>query len=129
VCATLDAAFAVIASRRTSPRINNAAVKARIAAIDPSQTPEVRKARADYGHPMPPFTMAFCGKRRRAERWQEEVGLDGLVHGEFERNDMVQYFGEQLSGFAFTKHAWVQSYGSHCVRQPIIYGDVSRRSP
>jgi 5-methyltetrahydropteroyltriglutamate--homocysteine methyltransferase len=62
-------------------------------------------------------------------RWQEEVGLDVLVHGEFERNDMVQYFGEQLSGFAFTKHAWVQSYGSRCVRPPIIYGDVSRPRP
>jgi 5-methyltetrahydropteroyltriglutamate--homocysteine methyltransferase len=51
------------------------------------------------------------------------------VHGEFERNDMVQYFGEQLSGFAFTKHAWVQSYGSRCVRPPILYGDVSRPKP
>jgi 5-methyltetrahydropteroyltriglutamate--homocysteine methyltransferase len=59
-------------------------------------------------------------------RWQEEIGLDVLVHGEFERNDMVQYFGEQLSGFAFTQSAWVQSYGSRCVRPPIIYGDVQR---
>jgi 5-methyltetrahydropteroyltriglutamate--homocysteine methyltransferase len=57
---------------------------------------------------------------------QEALGLDVLVHGEFERNDMVQYFGEQLSGFAFTHHAWVQSYGSRCVRPPIIYGDVAR---
>ena len=62
-------------------------------------------------------------------RWQQEVGLDVLVHGEFERNDMVQYFGEQLDGFAFTKHAWVQSYGSRYVRPPIIYGDVSRPQP
>ncbi len=60
---------------------------------------------------------------------QEELGLDVLVHGEFERNDMVQYFGEQLSGFAFTRHGWVQSYGSRCVRPPIIYGDVSRPAP
>ena len=52
-----------------------------------------------------------------------------LVHGEFERNDMVQYFGEQLSGFAFTKHGWVQSYGSRCVRPPILFGDVSRPKP
>jgi 5-methyltetrahydropteroyltriglutamate--homocysteine methyltransferase len=59
-------------------------------------------------------------------RWQEEIGIDVLVHGEFERNDMVQYFGEQLSGYAFTKHAWVQSYGSRYVRPPIIFGDVSR---
>jgi 5-methyltetrahydropteroyltriglutamate--homocysteine methyltransferase len=57
---------------------------------------------------------------------QEALGLDVLVHGEFERNDMVQYFGEQLSGFAFTHHGWVQSYGSRCVRPPIIYGDVAR---
>jgi 5-methyltetrahydropteroyltriglutamate--homocysteine methyltransferase len=55
----------------------------------------------------------------RAVRWQENIGLDVLVHGEFERNDMVQYFGEQLSGFAFTKYGWVQSYGSRYVRPPV----------
>jgi 5-methyltetrahydropteroyltriglutamate--homocysteine methyltransferase len=60
---------------------------------------------------------------------QEELGIDVLVHGEFERNDMVQYFGEQLSGFAFTHHGWVQSYGSRYVRPPIIYGDVARPAP
>jgi 5-methyltetrahydropteroyltriglutamate--homocysteine methyltransferase len=96
------------------------------------QTPEVRKARADYGKNVIDEA-AYEGFLReetaRAVRWQEEVGLDVLVHGEFERNDMVQYFGEQLSGFAFTKHAWVQSYGSRCVRPPIIYGDVSRPKP
>jgi len=59
-------------------------------------------------------------------RFQESVGLDVLVHGEPERNDMVEYFGEQLDGFAFTQHGWVQSYGSRCVKPPIIYGDVSR---
>ena len=52
-----------------------------------------------------------------------------LVHGEFERNDMVKYFGEQLSGYAFTQHGWVQSYGSRCVAPPIIWGDVSRPGP
>ena len=57
---------------------------------------------------------------------QEELGLDVLVHGEAERNDMVEYFGEQLSGFAFTKNGWVQSYGSRCVKPPVIYGDVTR---
>ena len=161
----LDAASAVIASRRTPPRINNPALKARIAATDPSisrrtspfevrrkiqrsklrlppyptttigsfpQTPEVRRARADYGKNVIDAA-AYDGFLReetaRAVRWQEEAGLDVLVHGEFERNDMVQYFGEQLSGFAFTKHAWVQSYGSRCVRPPIIYGDVSRPEP
>ncbi|WP_397428323.1 5-methyltetrahydropteroyltriglutamate--homocysteine S-methyltransferase [Picosynechococcus sp. PCC 73109] len=60
---------------------------------------------------------------------QEEVGLDVLVHGEFERTDMVEYFGQQLEGFAFTVNGWVQSYGSRCVRPPIIYGDVSRPQP
>ena len=59
-------------------------------------------------------------------RIQEEIGLDVLVHGESERNDMVEYFGEQLSGFAFTRNGWVQSYGSRCVKPPVIYGDVSR---
>ncbi|QDL91726.1 5-methyltetrahydropteroyltriglutamate--homocysteine S-methyltransferase [Paroceanicella profunda] len=57
---------------------------------------------------------------------QEEIGLDVLVHGEAERNDMVEYFGEQLQGFAFTRHGWVQSYGSRCVKPPILHGDVSR---
>ncbi len=66
------------------------------------------------------------GETERAIRWQEDVGLDMLVHGEFERNDMVQYFGERLSGFAFTAGGWVQSYGSRCVRPPILLGDVSR---
>lgn len=64
-----------------------------------------------------------------AIRWQEEIGIDVLVHGEFERNDMVEYFGEQLDGFAFTKNGWVQSYGSRCVKPPVIYGDVSRPAP
>jgi 5-methyltetrahydropteroyltriglutamate--homocysteine methyltransferase len=61
--------------------------------------------------------------------WQDSIGLDVLVHGEFERNDMVQYFGEQLEGFVFTKHGWVQSYGSRYVRPPILFGDVSRPKP
>lgn len=60
---------------------------------------------------------------------QEDIGLDVLVHGEFERNDMVEYFGENLAGFLFTKFAWVQSYGTRCVKPPIIFGDVSRTSP
>jgi len=62
-------------------------------------------------------------------RVQEELGLDVLVHGEFERNDMVEYFGEQLEGFAFTGNGWVQSYGSRCVKPPVIFGDVSRPQP
>ncbi|WP_294246801.1 5-methyltetrahydropteroyltriglutamate--homocysteine S-methyltransferase [uncultured Chryseobacterium sp.] len=65
----------------------------------------------------------------RTIRWQEEIGIDVLVHGEFERNDMVEYFGEQLAGFAFTQNGWVQSYGSRCVKPPVIYGDVHRPAP
>lgn len=64
-----------------------------------------------------------------AIRRQEALGLDMLVHGEFERNDMVEYFGEQLDGFAFTRFGWVQSYGSRCVKPPVIFGDVSRPEP
>ena len=60
---------------------------------------------------------------------QEEIGLDVLVHGEYERNDMVEYFGEHLSGYVFTENAWVQSYGTRCVKPPIIWGDVSRKDP
>ncbi len=62
-------------------------------------------------------------------RRQEELGIDVLVHGEAERNDMVEYFGEQLEGFAFTANGWVQSYGSRCVKPPVIFGDVSRPAP
>lgn len=61
--------------------------------------------------------------------WQEEIGLDVLVHGEFERNDMVEYFGEMLEGFVFSKNGWVQSYGTRCVKPPIIFGDVQRPNP
>jgi 5-methyltetrahydropteroyltriglutamate--homocysteine methyltransferase len=64
-----------------------------------------------------------------AVRWQEEIGVDVPVHGEFERNDMVKYFGQQLAGYAFTKHGWVQSYGSRCVAPPIIWADVARLAP
>jgi 5-methyltetrahydropteroyltriglutamate--homocysteine methyltransferase len=65
----------------------------------------------------------------RTVRLQESIGLDVLVHGEFERNDMVEHFGEMLSGFAFTRNGWVQSYGSRCVKPPIIFGDVERPKP
>lgn len=70
--------------------------------------------------------------KKETKRWidiQEEIGLDVLVHGEFERTDMVEYFGEKLAGFAFTKFAWVQSYGSRRVKPPIIYGDVEFTEP
>ena len=96
------------------------------------QTAAVRKARAEHVRgnlPDADYDRFLCEETERAIRWQEEAGIDMLVHGEFERNDMVQYFGEQLSGFAFTAHGWVQSYGSRCVRPPILYGDVSRPKP
>ena len=96
------------------------------------QTGDVRKARSAHAKGLLSYKdyETFLQKETEAAiRWQEEIGLDVLVHGEFERNDMVQYFGEQLSGFAFTQHAWVQSYGSRYVRPPIIFGDVSRPNP
>jgi 5-methyltetrahydropteroyltriglutamate--homocysteine methyltransferase len=75
---------------------------------------------------LPEYNRLIKLETERAIRWQEEIGLDVLVHGEFERNDMVEYFGEQLRGFVFSKNGWVQSYGSRCVKPPIIFGDVSR---
>ncbi|MBT8949885.1 5-methyltetrahydropteroyltriglutamate--homocysteine S-methyltransferase, partial [Lactobacillus delbrueckii subsp. bulgaricus] len=65
----------------------------------------------------------------RILRKQEEIGLDVLVHGEYERNDMVEYFGEKLDGFVFTQNGWVQSYGTRGVKPPIIWGDISRTAP
>ncbi|HUO44184.1 MAG TPA: 5-methyltetrahydropteroyltriglutamate--homocysteine S-methyltransferase [Burkholderiales bacterium] len=96
------------------------------------QTKEIRSARARWkkGEISTADYERFL-ERQTGEcvRWQEQAGLDVLVHGEFERNDMVEYFGEQLAGFAFTENGWVQSYGSRCVKPPIIYGDVSRPAP
>lgn len=96
------------------------------------QTDEVRKMRAEMrsgkiGHEA--YDAFLKQEIERTIRFQEEIGLDVLVHGEFERNDMVEYFGEQLQGFAFSQQGWVQSYGSRCVKPPIIYGDVSRPAP
>ena len=96
------------------------------------QTPEIRKVRAAHGKGAlsdAEYNKFLQEETERAVRWQETIGLDVLVHGEFERNDMVQYFGEQLSGFVFTENAWVQSYGSRYVRPPILFGDVSRPKP
>ncbi|MEQ9635808.1 MAG: 5-methyltetrahydropteroyltriglutamate--homocysteine S-methyltransferase [Devosia marina] len=96
------------------------------------QTKEVRQARAAFkkGQLDRAGYDAFLEQQTEsAIRIQEELGLDVLVHGEFERNDMVEYFGEQLDGFAFTRNGWVQSYGSRCVKPPVIYGDVSRPAP
>jgi 5-methyltetrahydropteroyltriglutamate--homocysteine methyltransferase len=96
------------------------------------QTAEVRKARAAHASGAltdEVYKIYLQDQTARAVQWQETIGLDVLVHGEFERNDMVQYFGEQLAGFAFTTHGWVQSYGSRYVRPPVLFGDVSRPKP
>ncbi len=93
------------------------------------QTKEVRKARADFKAgviSVNEYEKFIKEETARTVKFQEEIGIDVLVHGEFERNDMVEYFGEQLSGFCFTKNGWVQSYGSRCVKPPVIFGDVSR---
>ncbi|CAN7478548.1 5-methyltetrahydropteroyltriglutamate--homocysteine S-methyltransferase [Variovorax paradoxus] len=96
------------------------------------QTREIRAARAAFKR----GELDAAGYREKmrieialAVRKQEELGLDVLVHGEAERNDMVEYFGEQLDGFAFTANGWVQSYGSRCVKPPVIFGDVARPAP
>jgi len=165
IAAPLAASAQAAANRKTSPRVHDVAVQARIAATMPEQrqrragraeraraqaarlglpafptttigsfpqTAEVRHARAEHNRGMldaGSYQRFLREETERCVRWQEEVGLDMLVHGEFERNDMVQYFGEKLSGFAFTVNGWVQSYGSRCVRPPILYGDVSRPAP
>ena len=96
------------------------------------QTPEIRKLRASFKKQI----LTSQEYEQKIEdaiidviHTQENIGLDVLVHGEFERNDMVEYFGEQLKGFLSTQNAWVQSYGSRCVKPPIIYGDISRPKP
>jgi 5-methyltetrahydropteroyltriglutamate--homocysteine methyltransferase len=167
--AAVDAIFAAsdaaAASRRTSRRIHDPAVRARMAAIcaDDTERRSAYSERARIQHRrfnLPPFPTTTIGSfpqtadvrkaraaRKRGElsdaqyeafleaetertiRKQEALGLDVLVHGEFERNDMVEYFGEQLAGYAFTQHGWVQSYGSRYVKPPVIFGDVSRPRP
>ncbi|HTK35132.1 MAG TPA: 5-methyltetrahydropteroyltriglutamate--homocysteine S-methyltransferase [Caulobacteraceae bacterium] len=165
VAGALAASAAAARARRTSAKIHDEAVTARLARVDAAmtrrasgfaarrkvqierlnlpafptttigsfpQTEAVRKARSAHGKGElsdAGYEAFLREETARTVAWQEEIGLDVLVHGEFERNDMVQYFGEQLAGFAFTRHGWVQSYGSRCVRPPILYGDVSRPKP
>lgn len=96
------------------------------------QTAELRRMRAAHARgelSREDYEALLRGLIAQSVQWQDEAGVDVPVHGEFERNDMVKYFGEQLSGYAFTKHGWVQSYGSRCVAPPIIWGDVSRPAP
>ena len=96
------------------------------------QTKDVKANRSAYrrGEITEQQYIAFNQQKiAKCVKWQEEIGLDVLVHGEYERNDMVEYFGEALGGFLFTEKAWVQSYGTRCVKPPIIWGDVYRKNP
>ncbi|HAD44166.1 MAG TPA: 5-methyltetrahydropteroyltriglutamate--homocysteine S-methyltransferase, partial [Plesiomonas shigelloides] len=156
---------APVQARRTSARVNNAQVQARVAALQPHdaernsaypvraqaqkqrfplplwptttigsfpQTGEIRALRRDYKKgslSAQAYGEGLQAEIARAIAEQEALGLDVLVHGEAERNDMVEYFGELLEGFAFTRNGWVQSYGSRCVKPPIVVGDISRPAP
>ncbi len=96
------------------------------------QTENIRKARADFKAGKineAAYKTAMQNEIKLVVDYQHKVDIDVLVHGEPERNDMVEYFGEQLSGFAFSQYGWVQSYGSRCVKPPIIFGDVARPNP
>ncbi len=96
------------------------------------QTKEIRQTRAEFKAgkiSQAAYATAMKAEIAHAVKVQEDLGLDVLVHGEAERNDMVEYFGELLDGYAFTQHGWVQSYGSRCVKPPIIFGDVDRPKP
>ncbi len=96
------------------------------------QTPEIRKARRDYRQGVideAAYKAVMKAYIDDCVAFQEEIGLEVLVHGEPERNDMVEYFGEQLKGYGFSENGWVQSYGSRCVKPPFIYGDISRPKP
>ena len=160
-----DASDKAAASRKTSPRIHDQAVKTRSAKVAPEmlnrkhpfaqrlpaqrqslnlplfptttigsfpQTTEIRNARADFkaGKIDEAQYKDFLKKEiAMCVKFQEETGIDVFVHGEAERNDMVEYFGEQLNGYTFTKYGWVQSYGSRYVKPPVIFGDISRPQP
>jgi 5-methyltetrahydropteroyltriglutamate--homocysteine methyltransferase len=156
---------AVVAARKSSPRIHRSDVKARLMLINDTavkrtspylrrrglqqarlglpllptttigsfpQTTEIRTARRDFKAGRiteQDYKQRMCEEIALVVRKQEEIGLDVPVHGEAERNDMVEYFGELLQGYAFTANGWVQSYGSRCVKPPIIFGDVRRPAP
>ncbi|HEY4089379.1 MAG TPA: 5-methyltetrahydropteroyltriglutamate--homocysteine S-methyltransferase [Bryobacteraceae bacterium] len=165
IAAELEANTAALAARRASKLVFDAAVRARMAAIEEKslwrQSPHAERARQQQAVlELPPLPTTTIGsfpqtaelrrerlRMRKGEippveyenfvrneitqtiRSQEELQLDVLVHGEAERNDMVEYFGELLDGFVFTENGWVQSYGSRCVKPPIIYGDIVRPRP
>jgi 5-methyltetrahydropteroyltriglutamate--homocysteine methyltransferase len=125
-------------ANRASPFQQRAAKQAAILNLPPlptttigsfPQTAGIRAARAAFKAGklgQGEYVEAMKAEIRFAVDKQEQLGIDVLVHGEPERNDMVEYFGEQLAGYAFTQYGWVQSYGSRCVKPPVIYGDVSR---
>ncbi len=161
----LDENAKAIAARRSSTRIHNDAVKARLASVGEAmltrknpfkarvkaqdavlklpllptttigsfpQTGDVREARAKFKAGVlsaADYDAFLEQKTRDCVAYQDKADIDVPVHGEFERNDMVEYFGEQLAGFTFSQNGWVQSYGSRCVKPPIIFGDVSRPAP
>jgi 5-methyltetrahydropteroyltriglutamate--homocysteine methyltransferase len=163
--ARLAASRAAVTSRRSSPRVTNQAVRARVERLTAEQfsrpgdgsarrliwrrgvslpqlptttigsfpqVPELRQARAKLRRgelDQAGYEKVIEAEIRRVVRFQEEIGLDVLVHGEPERNDMVEYFAEQLAGFATTQQGWVQSYGSRCAKPPIVFGDVYRPEP
>tara|TARA_Y100000590_G_scaffold223939_1_gene253303 strand:- start:2122 stop:4395 length:2274 start_codon:yes stop_codon:yes gene_type:complete len=96
------------------------------------QTSEVRKSRLKFKKKeitRKTYENFLKKETKKAIKFQEKIGIDVVVHGEFERNDMVEYFGEHLNGFVFSKFGWVQSYGSRCVKPPIIFGDIARLKP
>ncbi|CAM6083258.1 unnamed protein product [Calypogeia fissa] len=160
--AFFSANAAAQASRRSSPRVHDEAVKAAAKGLEGSehrratpvvarleaqqkklnlpilptttigsfpQTVELRRVRREYKSKKiteEEYVKAIQTEIANVVKLQEELDLDVLVHGEPERNDMVEYFGEQLNGFVFSANGWVQSYGSRCVKPPIIFGDVSR---
>ncbi len=161
----LEANRAAAASRKSSKRIHNDAVKKRLAEVKPSdfdrasafaerqskqraklslpdfptttigsfpQTKEVRHARAQWKKGTlsdADYDQFIKEEIAKCVAFQDEIGIDMPVHGEFERNDMVEYFGENLEGFAFTSNGWVQSFGTRYVKPPIVFGDVSRSKP
>ena len=162
VKAALEANRSAVEARLRSPRVNNPAVQAAVAAVDASlgqrrsayaqraprqaallklpafptttigsfpQTAEIRHARSEFKAGRlddAAYEAAMHAEIARSIEAQEALDLDVLVHGEAERNDMVEYFGEQLDGYAFSQFGWVQSYGSRCVKPPILFGDISR---
>ncbi|WP_075796213.1 5-methyltetrahydropteroyltriglutamate--homocysteine S-methyltransferase [Massilia putida] len=138
IVAAALAALPADADRRTSPFAQRRAVQRARFGLPAyptttigsfPQTAAIRAARAAWRRgdlPDAEYDAAMRTEIAHAVRVQEDLGLDVLVHGEAERNDMVEYFGEQLDGFAFSANGWVQSYGSRCVKPPVLYGDVAR---